>query len=109
MSDDDPTRDDDAPKASKPSARSSKRKSTKRKREESVADAITELASSSQAEATPEPEAPKPQPKKATKYVVAAGRSITTGSRLMEAGDEITPADVGSFEALLNAGVVVAQ
>lgn len=73
-------------------------------------------------EATPEPSATVSKveggakKKRATKaapvrvisrYVVAAGRSLTTQGRIIDAGEDITADDVADIEALIKRGYVV--
>lgn len=68
---------------------------------------------------TEETSAPKPRPafkkkapaKKSTpkppSYRVASGRSISTGGRIINEGDQITAEEVADIEALLKSGFVV--
>lgn len=67
------------------------------------------------------PDAPAPAPKaksaakkkapvkapKAAGYVVAGGRSIATGGRILVEGESITAEDVADIEALIKGGYVV--
>lgn len=49
----------------------------------------------------------KAAPIRVSRYVVAAGRSITTTGRIIDAGEDITAADVADLEALVKGGYVV--
>lgn len=44
---------------------------------------------------------------KTLRYVVAEGRSISTGGQIINEGDEITAEQVADIEALLKGGFVV--
>jgi hypothetical protein len=46
-------------------------------------------------------------PPRASRYIVAPGRALTTQGRIIDAGEEITAADVADIEALLKRGYVV--
>ena len=51
--------------------------------------------------------AKKAAPVRASRYVVAEGRSITTTGRIIDAGEDISAADVADLEALVKGGYVV--
>ena len=59
------------------------------------------------AKAAAEKKAPKPTPSKAASLVVAGGRSITTGGRILGPGDAISAEDVADIEALIKGGFIV--
>ena len=51
--------------------------------------------------------APEKKSSSAGGYVVAAGRSIATGGKILDAGSPISAAEVADIEALVKGGYVV--
>lgn len=69
---------------------------------------ITEETPDSKPRSTYKKKAPaKKSTPKPSRYLVAKGRSISTGGRIIDEGSELSADDVADIEALLKGGFVV--